>query len=166
MWKFLIGEEALAPYRFDRKAFFDSKRQYEVDFDEVKGQHHTPPQFLPAAVWQGRSSGEAFADLLRERAGNRNWRITVEVQQWEQSGGYGVSAEWGEGPDQEIMYEVVDWVGGCRLLDHHGEDLTVEQGLAYFEARAAGMGHRQALVHADPSRASLLSRWRVRRRGR
>ena len=39
-WKFLIGEEAIAPFQLDRKAFFESHRVYEVDFDEVKGQHH------------------------------------------------------------------------------------------------------------------------------
>lgn len=39
-WKFLNGEESIAPYQLDRRAFFDSHRTYEVDFDEVKGQHH------------------------------------------------------------------------------------------------------------------------------
>lgn len=39
-WKFLRGEEAILPFTLDRRAFFDSHRSYEVDFDEVKGQHH------------------------------------------------------------------------------------------------------------------------------
>jgi len=39
-WKFLRGEEEIAPFALDRKAFFESHRRYEVDFDEVKGQHH------------------------------------------------------------------------------------------------------------------------------
>lgn len=39
-WKFLRGEEAITPFSLDRRAFFESHRHYEVDFDEVKGQHH------------------------------------------------------------------------------------------------------------------------------
>ena len=39
-WKFLRGEETVLPFTLDRRAFFDSHRSYEVDFDEVKGQHH------------------------------------------------------------------------------------------------------------------------------
>src|SRR5690606_208480 len=39
-WKFLNGEEEIAPFQLDRQAFFRSQRGYEVDFDEVKGQHH------------------------------------------------------------------------------------------------------------------------------
>jgi magnesium chelatase family protein len=53
-WTFLIGEEAIAPYRFDRKAFFESKRQYEVDFDEVKGHHHVK-RALEVAVAGGHN---------------------------------------------------------------------------------------------------------------
>ncbi len=39
-WKFLRGEEEIAPFALDRSAFFEAHRSYEVDFDEVKGQHH------------------------------------------------------------------------------------------------------------------------------
>jgi magnesium chelatase family protein len=39
-WDFLEGDLAIAPFHLDRRAFFDSHRSYEVDFDEVKGQHH------------------------------------------------------------------------------------------------------------------------------
>ena len=39
-WRFLRGEEEIAPFRLDRRAFFEAHRRYEVDFDEVKGQHH------------------------------------------------------------------------------------------------------------------------------
>lgn len=38
-WDFLEGEIAIAPFQLDRRAFFNSHRRYEVDFDEVKGQH-------------------------------------------------------------------------------------------------------------------------------
>jgi len=38
-WDFLNGEVIIPPFKLDRRAFFESHRGYEVDFDEVKGQH-------------------------------------------------------------------------------------------------------------------------------
>ena len=38
-WDFLEDEIAITPFRLDRRAFFESHRNYDVDFDEVKGQH-------------------------------------------------------------------------------------------------------------------------------
>ena len=37
-WDFLNGDIIIPPYQLNRRAFFDSHRTYEVDFDEVKGQ--------------------------------------------------------------------------------------------------------------------------------
>ena len=39
-WDFLKGEAIIPPFHLDRRAFFESRRNYEIDFDEVKGQHH------------------------------------------------------------------------------------------------------------------------------
>jgi magnesium chelatase family protein len=39
-WRHLVGEERIAPLRIDRARLFEESRCYEVDFDEVKGQHH------------------------------------------------------------------------------------------------------------------------------
>ncbi|MEI7927144.1 MAG: YifB family Mg chelatase-like AAA ATPase [Verrucomicrobiales bacterium] len=49
-WKFLRGEEAIKPFILDRRAFFESHRRYEVDFDEVKGQHHVKRALEVAAA--------------------------------------------------------------------------------------------------------------------
>ena len=38
-WDFLEGDIIIPPFHLDRKAFFNSHRSYEVDFDEVRGQH-------------------------------------------------------------------------------------------------------------------------------
>jgi magnesium chelatase family protein len=38
-WDFLEGDLIIPPFHLDRRAFFDSHRAYEVDFDEVRGQH-------------------------------------------------------------------------------------------------------------------------------
>jgi magnesium chelatase family protein len=38
-WDFLEGELVIPPFQLDRRAFFNSHRSYEADFDEVRGQH-------------------------------------------------------------------------------------------------------------------------------
>ena len=49
-WDFLIGELVIPPFFLDRKAFFNSHRSYEVDFDEVRGQHHVKRALEVAAA--------------------------------------------------------------------------------------------------------------------
>ncbi|MFC7339594.1 YifB family Mg chelatase-like AAA ATPase [Haloferula chungangensis] len=39
-WCFLNGDGIIQAYHLDRRAFFESQSTYDVDFDEVKGQHH------------------------------------------------------------------------------------------------------------------------------
>ncbi|MFD2255215.1 YifB family Mg chelatase-like AAA ATPase [Luteolibacter algae] len=39
-WDFISGEKSIAPFTLDRRAFFESHRTYQVDFNEVKGQQH------------------------------------------------------------------------------------------------------------------------------
>ena len=49
-WDFLNGEIIIPAFRLDRRAFFNSHRSYEVDFDEVKGQHHVKRALEVAAA--------------------------------------------------------------------------------------------------------------------
>jgi len=49
-WDFLNGDIVIPPFRLDRRAFFNSHRTYEVDFDEVKGQHHVKRALEVAAA--------------------------------------------------------------------------------------------------------------------
>lgn len=48
--------------------------------------------------------------------------------------------------DAGAFYEVADWIDGVRILDPDGEDVSVEQGLAYLAARIRGDEPGQALL--------------------
>lgn len=49
-WDFLIGELVIPPFYLDRQAFFNAHHTYEVDFDEVRGQHHVKRALEVAAA--------------------------------------------------------------------------------------------------------------------
>jgi magnesium chelatase family protein len=49
-WDFLKGDVVIPPFKLDRRAFFNSHRGYEIDFDEVKGQHHVKRALEVAAA--------------------------------------------------------------------------------------------------------------------
>jgi magnesium chelatase family protein len=49
-WDFLEGELVIPPFHLDRRAFFNSHRGYEADFDEVKGQHNVKRALEVAAA--------------------------------------------------------------------------------------------------------------------
>jgi magnesium chelatase family protein len=49
-WDFLEGDLIIPPFHLDRRAFFDSRRTYDVDFDEVRGQHHVKRALEVAAA--------------------------------------------------------------------------------------------------------------------
>lgn len=49
-WDFLEDELVIPPFHLDRRAFFNSHRSYEVDFDEVKGQYQVKRALEVAAA--------------------------------------------------------------------------------------------------------------------
>ena len=53
-WRFLRGEEEIAPMRIDRRRFFESQASYDIDFNEVRGQHHVK-RALEVAVAGGHN---------------------------------------------------------------------------------------------------------------
>lgn len=125
----------------------------------------TPP---PAGIWQGEPSGPHFAELLRERARQMGVRVAVEVVPLQPVGvgHYHVVINWEADPGYGMLCEVTDRVNGVRVLDPDGEDITVEQALVYFAARAKGSSPEEAFRVAVPDRASWWSRHRERRRRR
>lgn len=53
-YHYLTGESPIAPYQLDRKKFFEDQRSYQVDFEDVKGQHHVK-RALEVAVAGGHN---------------------------------------------------------------------------------------------------------------
>lgn len=49
-WDFLDQQIIIPPFNLDRRAFFNSHRSYEIDFDEVRGQHHVKRALEVAAA--------------------------------------------------------------------------------------------------------------------
>jgi len=49
-WDFLNGDIIIPPFHLDRRAFFNSHRTYDIDFDEVRGQHHVKRALEVAAA--------------------------------------------------------------------------------------------------------------------
>lgn len=49
-WEFISGEKRILPFILDRQAFFESRRDYLVDFNEVRGQHHVKRALEVAAA--------------------------------------------------------------------------------------------------------------------
>lgn len=87
--------------------------------------------------------------------------MVVEVIPWELPGAYGVVASW-EAAD--VMFEVVDWSDGVRILDPSGEDVALPDALQYFELRATGSTPDEAFTGIIPPRLSFLRRlrrWRL-----
>jgi hypothetical protein len=115
------------------------------------------------AVWHGIPSGEQYAALLRQRANRLGVAVEVEVRAYDPAGSYGIIAEWCRAADNSVLYEVADWVDGVRVLDPNGEDISIDEGLDYFAARAGGASAKQALDVVRPPSKSLWRHWRRRR---
>lgn len=113
--------------------------------------------------WGTEASGPWFAELLRVRAEQLGRRVGVTLAPWEMAGGYTVEIEVESDPALSWLYEVTDWVDGVRVLDPHGEDLTIDQGVAYLDARCAGNSPVASLRLAVPRRKSWLGRYLSRR---
>ncbi|MFC0628292.1 hypothetical protein [Kribbella deserti] len=96
-----------------------------------------------------------MAALIRERASAAGVVVRVEVHSRELAGASGVGVDWDGG---DLLFEVVDWVDGVRILDPNGEDVSIADALQYFELRAFGHTPTQAWAGISPPP------WRLRQR--
>ena len=110
-------------------------------------------------MWTDGSSGRQLSTLLESRARSLGIAVHVTVTEWE-PGHFGVSVDWASDPEGLLM-EVSDRVDGVRLLDPHGDDVSVDEALDYFAARLSGATRRQATASVWPPRP----RWWRRRNG-
>jgi hypothetical protein len=98
--------------------------------------------------WSG-PSGDEFARLIGERlrgvAG-----LTVEVRQIDPAvatpASFLVDVHWPA--DRGVLCEVADSIDTVRVMDDHGEDVSIDAALRYLEARAAGTSRRGAWRYA------------------
>ena len=95
-------------------------------------------------MWTSGASGAQLATMLEHRAQTLHTPVQIEVTEWE-PGQFGVSVDWAADGDG-LLLEVCDWVDGVRLLDPHGEDVSVDQALDYFAARLSGRTRHQAMA--------------------
>lgn len=85
--------------------------------------------------WDG-PSGDAFARMLHERLGGvPGLEVNVSPFGAEPPSSFLVDVDWQGGG---VLCEVHDSVHGVRVMDDHGEDVSVEAALRYVAARAAG----------------------------
>ena len=81
------------------------------------------------------SGAYRFRELVRLRSGTLDVDVAITCELWS-AGGYIVHVD--VSPDLELLFEVDDWVDGVRVMDPHGEDVTVAEAVEYFAARATG----------------------------
>ena len=62
--------------------------------------------------------------------------VVITCEAWSAKGGYIVHVD--VPPHLESLFEVDDWVEGVRVMDPHGEDVSVAEAVDYFAARADG----------------------------
>ena len=97
-------------------------------------------------VWGG-VSGDAFAVLVRQAVTDMGRTANVTTSpvspQTAPPGAYLVDVSVDGGPG--LLYEVADWVEGARVMDPHGEDLTLPEALDYLRHRIMGVPPSKAL---------------------
>ena len=99
---------------------------------------------VEANKWQG-DSGPAFARMVRDRLGGvPGLEVNVRPVSKDASspGAYVVDVDWQGGLG--VTCEVADWIDGVRIMDPHGEDVTVDIGLRYVQARTADLPPKHA----------------------
>jgi hypothetical protein len=76
------------------------------------------------------ASGRSFCD----RSAELGVEVVIAYEAWSASGGYIIHVNGAV----DLLFEIDDWVEGARVMDPHGEDVSVAEAIDYFADRAVG----------------------------
>jgi hypothetical protein len=127
-----------------------------------------------ATVWGDRTSREALAAMLGDRATAAGTVATTEVTPWSHDGRYRVEARWSS--DQSTTYDVSDWGEAVLILENRAASgnqpdienranlgsraVGLDDALLHFDARVAGATTDEAWLAIAVPRLALRKRWR------
>lgn len=89
---------------------------------------------LPVVEPPDDSAAHQFGMLIRARSAELGVEVAITYECWRDPGGYIVHIDGAA----DLLCEVDDWVEDVRVMDPHGEDVTVAEAVDYFAARALG----------------------------
>jgi hypothetical protein len=93
------------------------------------------------------SAAHRFGSLIRDRSAELGVEVVIAYEAWSASGGYIIQVNGAV----DLLFEIDDWVEGARVMDPHGEDVSVAEAIDYFADRAVGSQRCRRVVWLSTS---------------